>query len=198
MIQSLTHRLSDAFLILQVRDSERTTAQEVQAVQQELNEQLGGIYGNLTTELLRPYLERKLMLLKRAKLLPQLPKNIVMPTVVAGLNGVGRGQDRMALMEFATTVAQTLGPEMMAQYINPQELLKRFAASSGIEALGLLKSEEQMGQEKQQAQQQQMQQELTKQAGQLAKTPMAEQMLNQGGQQNGGGEEPPTETGEGA
>jgi hypothetical protein len=54
MIQSLTQRLSEAFLILTVRQSERTTAEEIRATQQELNEQLGGIYGNLTVELVRP------------------------------------------------------------------------------------------------------------------------------------------------
>jgi len=43
MIQSLTQRLSEAFLIMTVRQSERTTAEEIRATQQELNEQLGGI-----------------------------------------------------------------------------------------------------------------------------------------------------------
>ena len=117
MISSLTQRLSDAFLVLQVRQSERTTAAEVMAVQQELNEQLGGIFGNLTSELLRPYLARKLHMLNKAKLLPTLPKDLVMPTVVAGLNGVGRGQDRQALMEFVGTLAQSMGPEALQQHL---------------------------------------------------------------------------------
>ena len=109
MINSLTQRLSDAFLVLEVRQSERTTATEVQATQQELNEQLGGIFGNLTTELLSPYLNRKLHLLQKSKKVPSLPKGLVMPTVVAGLYGVGRGQDRMALVEFIQTLAQSIG-----------------------------------------------------------------------------------------
>ena len=70
MIRDLTQRLSDAFLILNVRQSERTTATEVQAVQQELNEQLGNIFGSLTIELLTPYLNRKLHLLQRSKKCP--------------------------------------------------------------------------------------------------------------------------------
>ena len=49
MIQELSKRLSDAFLILNPRQSERTTATEVQMIQQELNEQLGGIFGNYRT-----------------------------------------------------------------------------------------------------------------------------------------------------
>ena len=76
-------------------------------------------------------------------------KGLVMPTIVAGLNGVGRGQDRQALMEFVGTLAQTMGPEALAHYINPAEFIKRLAAASGIESLGLVKTEEQLAQEKQ-------------------------------------------------
>ena len=54
MIANLTQRLSDAFLILEVRQSERTTASEVMAVQQQLSEQLEGIYGSLTHTLCVP------------------------------------------------------------------------------------------------------------------------------------------------
>ena len=183
MIATLSQRLSDAFLVLSVRQSERTTAAEVNATIQELNEQLGGIYSNLTQSLLQPYLNRKLMMLQRNKGVPTLPKGLVLPTVVAGLNGIGRGQDRQALMEFVGTLAQGMGPEAIQQYINPSEFIRRLAASSGIEALGLVKTEEELGQEQQAAQQQQQQQTLLEQAGQLSKSPMAEQMMNQNGQQ---------------
>ena len=179
MISNLTQRLSDAFLVLSVRQSERTTAEEIRATQQELNEQLGGIFGNLTAELLQPYLSRKLQLLTRSKKIPSLPKGLVLPTVVAGLNGIGRGQDRQALMEFVGTIAQAMGPEALQQYINPQEFLKRLAASSGIDSLGLVKGEEQLASEQKQAQEQATQQQVMGQIGQLAKSPMAEQMMGQ-------------------
>jgi hypothetical protein len=178
MINSLTQRLSDAFLVLSVRQSERTTASEVQATQQELSEQLGGIYGNLTVTLLTPYLNRKLSQLAKQKAIQPLPKDLVLPTVVAGLGAVGRGQDRQALMEFVQILAQSMGPEALAQYINPGEFIKRLAASSGIEYLGLVKDEEQLAQEKQEMQQQQMQSQVMGQMGQLAKSPIAEQMIN--------------------
>ena len=179
MIANLTQRLSQAFLILEVRDSERTTAAEVNAVQNELSQQLAGIYGNLTTTLLLPYLTRKMQLMRRQKLLPALPKGLVMPTIVAGLNGVGRGQDRQALMEFVGTLAQTMGPEALARYINPTEFIKRLAAASGIESLGLVKTEEQLAQEQQQAQQQAAQAQVIGQIGQLAKSPVGERMTEQ-------------------
>jgi len=178
MIQSLTQRLSEAFLILTVRQSERTTAEEIRATQQELNEQLGGIYGNLTVELLRPYLNRKLSVLQRSGEVPKLPKGIVFPTVVAGLEGVGRGQDRESLMMFLQTISQSLGPEAMMKFINPDEAVKRLAAAQGIDILNLVKTQEQQNAEMQQLQRQQALQSLTDQASQFAGTPLMDPTKN--------------------
>lgn len=186
MIEILTQRISDAFLILSPRQSERTTATEISAVQQELNEQLSGVYGNLTITLLTPYLNRKLHILQRNKAIPSLPKGLISPVVVAGLNSLGRQQDKVALMEFMNTVAQSLGAEALAKYIVPTEVLKRLAAASGIETLNLIKDQSTMDQEMAQMQQAQTQDTLMKQAGQLARTPIAEKLIN--GQQQ---QEPP-------
>jgi hypothetical protein len=163
-----------------VRQSERTTAEEIRATQQELNEQLGGIYGNLTTELVRPYLQRKIFTLQRSKELPQLPKGIVFPTIIAGLEGIGRGQDRESLMMFLQTISQALGPEAMAQYIDPEEAVKRLAAAQGIDTLKLVKTADQRQQEMQKAQQMNMTNSLMGQAGQLAKAPMMDPDKNPG------------------
>jgi hypothetical protein len=178
MITQLNQRLSEAFLVLTVRQSERTTAEEIRYVSQELNEQLGGIYGNLTTELLRPYLQRKLFTLQRSGVLPKLPKGVVFPTVIAGIEGIGRGQDRESLMQFMQTIAQALGPEALVKYVNPEEAIKRLAAAQGIDPVELIKTAEQRQQEMQQSQQQQMQASMIQQAGQLAKAPMLDPSKN--------------------
>ena len=180
MITQLTQRLSEAFLILTVRQSERTTAEEIRATQQELNEQLGGIYGNLTTELLQPYLQRKLFVLQRSKILPKLPKGVVFPTVIAGIEGVGRGQDRESLMMFLQTVSQALGPESMMKFVDPEEAIKRLAAAQGIDTVKLVKTAEQRQQEDMQARQQMAQSQIMSQAGQLAKAPMMDPDKNPG------------------
>jgi hypothetical protein len=180
MITQLTQRLSEAFLILTVRQSERTTAEEIRATQQELNEQLGGIYGNLTTELLRPYLQRKLFVLQRSGVLPKLPKGVVFPTVIAGIEGIGRGQDRESLMMFLQTISQSLGPESMMKFINPEEAIKRLAAAQGIDPIQLIKTAQERQTEMQQQQSQAAQMSLMGQAGQLVKAPVMDPDKNPG------------------
>jgi len=169
MIGSLSQRLSDAFLILNVRNSERTTAEEVRMTQLELEQQLGGLFSLLTVEFLVPYLDRKLSVAQRTGEIPRLPKgDIVKPTIVAGINALGRGQDRESLAQFLTVIAQTMGPQAIQEYINPEEVVKRLAASSGIDTLNLVKSMQEIQKEQQAAAQQQQQMLMTQQAGQLA------------------------------
>lgn len=178
MITQLVQRLGEAFLVLTVRQSERTTAEEIRATQQELNEQLGGIYGNLTAELLRPYLQRKLFILQRSGDLPKLPKGVVFPTVIAGIEGIGRGQDRESLMMFLSTISQAMGPEMMLKFINAEEAIKRLAASQGIDTLKLVKTEEERNAEMTQMTTQQSQASLVNQASNLAKAPLFDPSKN--------------------
>jgi hypothetical protein len=177
-MQQLEKRLSEAFLILNVRQSERTTAEEVRMTQMELEQQLGGLFSLLTTEFLIPYLNRKMHTLQQSKQIPTVPKNLVKPTIVAGINALGRGQDRDALVQFITTIAQTMGPEALGSLLNPDEAVKRLAAAQGIDILNLVKSVEERNQEQQQAQQAQQMQSLTDQAGQLASTPLMDPQKN--------------------
>ena len=157
---TLEKRLSEAFLILNVRQSERTTAEEVRMTQMELEQQLGGLFSLLTVEFLVPYLDRKLSVLQRNKIIPPIPKDVVKPTIVAGINALGRGQDRESLTMFMQTIANTVGPEAMMNFINPDEVIKRLAAASGIDVLNLVKSmQEIQGQQQQQMQQQMAMQE---------------------------------------
>ena len=172
LAQQIERRILEAFLVLNVRDSERTTAEEVRMTQQELNEQLGGLFSLLTIEFLVPYLNRTLLVLQRSNQLPKLPKDLVRPKIVAGVNALGRGQDREALTTFIQTIAQTLGPEALMKFVNPSEAIKRLAAAQGIDVLNLIKTAEQLEQDLQEKQMQYATQSITDQTGQLASTPM--------------------------
>ena len=178
LMQQLEKRLSEAFLILNVRQSERTTAEEVRMTQLELEQQLGGLFSLLTTEFLVPYLDRYLNVFQKTGEIPRIPKGLVKPTIVAGINSLGRGQDVQALGQFLQTIAQTMGPEAIQQYINPEELIKRLAAAQGIDVLNLVKSAQELQQEQQAQQQAQMEQTVAEQAPNMMKTPLADPSKN--------------------
>jgi len=178
MVQTIEKRISEAFLILSVRQSERTTAEEVRMTQMELEQQLGGLFGLLTAEFLVPYLNRKLSTFQKTGEIPRLPKKIVKPTIVAGVNALGRGQDRESLAAFLTTIAQTMGPEAIMQHINAEEVIKRLAAAQGIDVLNLVRSMQEIQQEQQAMQQQQMQLEQQKLQVEAMKSPMGDPTKN--------------------
>ena len=165
--QIIERRISEAFLVLNIRQSERTTAEEVRITQLDLEQQLGGLFSLLTVEFLIPYLDRTLHILQRSQQLPKIPKDLVRPQIVAGVNALGRGQDRESLTQFIGTISQTMGPEATMKYIDPSEYIKRLAAAQGIDVLNLVKTEEQLQQEQQQMQAQAEAQSMTDQTGQI-------------------------------
>jgi hypothetical protein len=168
MVQQLERRLAEAFLILNVRNSERTTAEEVRMTQMELEQQLGGLFSLLTVDFLVPYLNRKLSQAQKTGDIPKIPKQFVKPTIVAGINALGRGQDRESLAMFMQTIAQTMGPQAIGQYINPEEVIKRLAASQGIDVLNLVKTMQEVQGEQQQMMQQEQELAMANQASKFA------------------------------
>jgi len=178
LAQQIEKRLSDAFLLMNVRQAERVTAEEVRLTQLELEQQLGGIFSLLTIEFLIPYLNRTLLVLQRSNQIPKLPKDLVRPSIVAGVNALGRGQDRESLTAFIGTIAQTMGPEALARYINPSEAIKRLAAAQGIDILNLVKTEQKLAEEAAQQQQMAAQSQLMGQVGQVAGSPMMDPSKN--------------------
>ena len=171
-------RILEAFLVMNVRNAERVTAEEVRLTQLELEQSLGGLFSLLTVEFLVPYLNRTLLILQRTNQIPRLPKDVVRPKIVAGINSLGRGQDNESLTRFMATVAQTLGPEALIKFVNPSEAIKRLAAAQGIDVLNLVKTPEELQQAKQVAMQDQGQMDLVKQAGQFASSPVMDPQKN--------------------
>ena len=175
---AIEKRILEAFLVMNVRNAERVTAEEVRLTQLELEQSLGGIFSLLTVEFLVPYLNRTLVILQRTNQIPRLPKDVVRPKIVAGINSLGRGQDNESLTRFMATVAQTLGPEALIKFVNPAEAIKRLAAAQGIDVLNLVKTPQELDQAKQIAMQDQGQIDLVKQAGQFASSPVMDPSKN--------------------
>ena len=184
--QQIEKRILEAFLVMNVRQAERVTAEEVRLTQLELEQSLGGLFSLLTVEFLIPYLNRILLVLQRSNRIPKLPKDIVKPKIVAGINSLGRGQDQQALTQFIGTIAQTLGPEALMKYVDATEAIKRLAAAQGIDMLNLIKSPETMEAEMQQQQAMMAQQNLMKQAGSIASSPLMDPTKNPQGLANAG------------
>jgi hypothetical protein len=157
-LQRVQARLATAFMLTDVRDSERTTAEEVRLQAQQIENSLGSVYSILTTEFQYPYISRKLHLLTKAGGLPPLPDDSIKPVVSVGLAAVGRGNDLERHARFMQILQQTITPEGTLQYLMPTELISRLAAAMGIDTVGLIKTQEQIEQE-QAAQQQAAQQQ---------------------------------------
>ena len=178
LAETIEKRVLEAILVMNIRNAERVTAEEVRLTQLELEQSLGGLFSLLTVEFLVPYLNRTLLILQRSNQIPRLPKDVVRPKIVAGINSLGRGQDNESLTRFIATVAQTLGPEALMKYIDPSEAIKRLAAAQGIDVLNLVRTAEQLEQLKQQTVQDKTNQSLVDQAGQLAGTPLMDPAKN--------------------
>lgn len=183
-IRMINDRLAAAFLLNSSvqRSAERVTAEEVRFMAQELETALGGIYSILSQEFQAPLIDLLLNSLQKQGKMPKMPKDSVKPTVVTGIEALGRGQDLNKLATFLQYL-QPLGPEVIASEMNLNDYIDRLAASLGIDTSGLIKSEEQKMQE-QMAQQQAMQQQMLEQtamgmaeraAPQLAQGAMAEE-----------------------
>lgn len=178
IVVQLTQRISEAFLVMNVRNSERTTAEEVRMTQLELEQQLGGLFSLLTVEFLIPYLNRKLHVLEKKREIQKIPKELVRPTIVAGINALGRGQDAESLTRFIGTVGQVFGPESLSRFVDPLEAIKRLAAAQGIDILNLVRTSEEVEQQNQQNMEMQKEMSLVNQTAALAGTPMMDPSKN--------------------
>ena len=163
---------------MNIRNAERVTAEEVRLTQLELEQSLGGLFSLLTVEFLVPYLNRTLLILQRSNQIPRLPKDVGRPKIVAGINSLGRGQDNEALTRFIQTISSVLGPEALMKFVEPLEAIKRLAAAQGIDVLNLVRTPEELQQQKNVLMNDKTQMSLVDQAGQLAGTPVMDPQKN--------------------
>jgi len=162
VMNGISDRLSQAFLLNSgvVRDAERVTAEEIRMLSQELEAALGGLYSLLSQEFQMPVVTRLMARMSKEKRLPKLPKDIVKPTIVTGVEALGRGNDLQKLDLFLAGANQIVGPQAVAEYVNVSDYFKRRATALGIETEGLIKTEEEIQQAMQMAQQQEMMMKL--------------------------------------
>lgn len=164
-IAQIAERLAFAFLMNSAvqRQGERVTAEEVRYMAGELEDALGGVYSILSQEYQLPYVMRVIDRLTRQKKLPALPKGVAKPTIVTGLEALGRGHD-LSKYDMFLKALMPLGPEVLQANMNVGDYITRIGTALGIDLDGLVKSEEQKMEEQQEAQQAQQQQMMAQMA----------------------------------
>ena len=180
-MNGIKDRLGHAFLLSSgvVRNADRVTAEEIRMLSMELESSLGGLYSLLSLELQMPMIKRLMSVMKGNKRVPDLPKDVINPVVITGIEALGRGNDLQKLDLFLQGAAATVGAEAMAQYLNVGEYFKRRATSLGIKTDGLVKSQEEIQQQMQAMQQQAQQEQMLKSLGPNAVKALSDQAMQQ-------------------
>ena len=156
--QTIIERLSYAFMLNSAvtRQAERVTAEEIRYVANELEDTLGGIYSVLGAEFQLPFAKLIMARMTAEQKIPALPKGMVEPIIITGIEALGRTNDMNKLDMFTQSLA-ILGPEALAKHIKVDEYIKRRAAALSIDSKDLVKTQEELDAEMQQMQQQQQQ-----------------------------------------
>jgi hypothetical protein len=115
---------------------------------QELEDTLGGVYSLLSQELQLPLVSCIFNQMQSNGSLPTISEKFatIEPTVITGVDALGRGHDFANLSQALQVLAQF--PDIM-QMINQQNLAMRIFTSAQIDATGLVKSPEQVAKEQQ-------------------------------------------------
>lgn len=167
-LNSVTQRLAHAFLLNSAvtRNAERVTAEEIRFLVQELEASLGGLHSALSQELQLPLVRIQLANLASQGKIPDLPKELIKPSIITGVDALARSKDFDKLMQ----LTQALQPiwEAAMPRVNIDDYITRLATSIGIETDGLLKDEQQIQQEQAQAKQEQQQMAMQEAAMQSA------------------------------
>ena len=154
--ESLEKRLYRVFLLAQAvqRDSERTTATEIQYMIRDLEEALGNHYSIMSKEFQLAYIRIGFFHLRKEKRnqLPDLirDKNVKL-TVTTGLEALGRGSDLNKLTMFGQTMTQ-FAQMAQATGMKMDVIAQKVAASLNLDITGLMPSQEEIAAQNEQAQ----------------------------------------------
>lgn len=132
------------------RKGERVTAEEIRTLTGELEQVLGGVYALLSAELQVPLVGVMIGRLEQEQAIPEFPKDTFKPSIVTGVDAMGRGQDFQRLMTL-TNALQPFGDHAYRR-VEMGELIKRLAAALSVEEDGLIRPQEDIDKEDQQRQ----------------------------------------------
>jgi hypothetical protein len=146
-IEMISARLEKAFLVNSSiqRNGERVTAEEIRFLAGELETTLGGVYAVQGQEFQLPLINIIIDDLQAQKKLPKFPSDTLRPTIVTGLEALGRNNDLTKLDQLLGETSQLITP-FVEKFMNPAEIIRRRATALGIDTKGLVKTDEEIAQ----------------------------------------------------
>jgi hypothetical protein len=144
-IEMISARLEKAFLVNSSiqRNGERVTAEEIRFLAGELETTLGGVYAVQGQEFQLPLINILIDGLQAEKKLPKFPSENLRPTIVTGLEALGRNNDLTKLDQFLAETAQLITP-LVEKYMSVGEIFRRRGTALGLDTKGLVKTDEQL------------------------------------------------------
>lgn len=130
------------------REGERVTAYELKMMAEELEGSLGGAFSMLSRDMQSARLNRLITQMQAQGKLPPWPEGVVEPTVLTGLESLGREQD-VQRVGSALQFLQGLPPEIL-DYVRWEKLLGK--AFNGLSLEDAVNTEDEVAQKRQQRQ----------------------------------------------
>lgn len=176
VLSDVHNRIRTGFLMAYSRDAERVTAEENRIHYQELQAVLGGTFSMLAADFQAPLVYRVLERLKASGELDDISDAIdyTVPTIITGIDAIGRNSDLNNLVAFTEIVQKAFGPSGTVTYINGPEFLSRVGSATNVRTKGLIKTQEQVQAQQNMSAMQAM--------GEKAVGPMVNAMASQQGQ----------------
>ena len=168
MVQRYSESLAKAFLVVQTRDAERVTAEEIRLMANELETALGGAYSLLSKTLQEPLLKREIARLRATDDLVDFGREDIEPKVIVGLEGLGKGSDLEKLRRISALALEVGQSAQFIPNLNVEGTVKSMFNWEGLDPAGILYTEEEVKNQQAQAQAQQQEQFQQEQQAQMA------------------------------
>jgi hypothetical protein len=132
-VEKMRQDLGAAFLLNSAmrRDAERVTATELRQDAEELDGALGGVYSMLSQEMAYPRLNRLMFQMRAQKALPDWPDGMIEPTVLTGVEALGRERDVQKVAQ-VLQMLQGIPPEVTQMYPKWSAVLDKVFIGSGL------------------------------------------------------------------
>ena len=148
LVNEMKQELSTSFMQNMVRDSERTTAYEVQQKAQEIESAFGGVYTHIAYDIQMPLIKEAM---KSLKIESEKDIDVI---IMSGVQALGRNAELLKVNQFMQEIqlaGTIVGAEQIAGALNLQSLVTTIVANSGVANKDLIKSSQQQATEQGQA-----------------------------------------------